>query len=179
MTTWRKLALASLLGVLLLPPVADAQTGANIRIGFVDLNRLVSESPQAEAATRQLEEEFGQRQREFITRETAYNERIARLQRDVEVMGAEERRNAELELRRDERDLVRMRDELREDINIRTNEALRKLQIDAIEETRTYARRANYDLVLIEGVVFFSDAVDITDRVLEGLQERFRASRGN
>jgi len=177
MINWRTMTAAALLGVVMLPLGAAAQTAGDLRIGFVDVARLLGESPQAEAATRQLEEEFAPRQREFVTRENTFNDKRARILRDVEVMGAEERRNAETDLRREERELVRERDEIREDFNMRRNEALRQLQNELLGEVQTFARQANYDVILSDGVLYVSESMDVTQRVLEGLQERFRTGQ--
>ena len=177
MKNWQTMAAAALLGVVMLPLGAAAQTAGDLRIGFVDVARLLGESPQAEAATRTLEEEFAPRQRDFVTRENAFNDKRARILRDVEVMGAEERRNAEQDLRKEERDLVRERDEIREDFNMRRNEALRLLQNELLGEVQTFARAANYDVILSDGVLYVSDGMDVTQRVLDGLQERFRSSQ--
>jgi outer membrane protein len=149
------------------PGLAAAQ---QVKIGFVNIARLISEAPQATAAMAALQEEFAPRQQELVAAQTAFKERQEQLQRDVEVMGPEERQNAERDLRKDERQLSRSLEELNEDANLRRNEELAKLQREILREVATYAREAGYDLVLGEGVFYASSAVDITAEVLDRLK---------
>ncbi len=166
----KKLVGLTLLLALLLPGVAMAQA----KIGFVNVARLISESPQAATAMAALQEEFAPRQRELVAQRKAFEEKQAKLQRDLEVMGPVERRNAESELRKLERELQRNVEELNEDANLRRNEELGKLQRDLLKEVAAFAQAEGYDLVIGEGVLFASPAVDITSNVLE----RLRAAAG-
>jgi outer membrane protein len=153
---------------LAMPGLVQAQ---QIKIGFVNIARLISEAPQATSAMSALQEEFAPRQRELVALQTSFQEKQEQLQRDLEVMGPEERQNAERDLRKEERQLARSLEELNEDANLRRNEELAKLQREILREVATYAREAGYDLVLGEGVFYASSAVDITSDVLNRLQE--------
>lgn len=160
---------AVLLAIILLgmPSLVLAQ---QVKIGFVNIARLISESPQAASVLKALEEEFAPRQRELVAMRDSFQQRSEQLQRDIEVMGPEERQNAERDLRKEERQLARSLEELNEDANLRRNEELAKLQREILREVATYAREAGYDLVLGEGVFYASSAVDITSDVLNRLQ---------
>ena len=61
-------------------------------------------------------------------KQKAFKDRADKFQKDGAVMGADERRNAENDLRKDERELQRQIEELREDLNNRKNEELGKLR---------------------------------------------------
>ena len=159
--------------LLAMPGTALAQ---QLKIGFVNIARLISEAPQATAAMAALQEEFAPRQRELVEMQAGFQERQEQLQRDVEVMGPEERQNAERDLRKEERQLARSLEELNEDANLRRNEELAKLQREILREVATYAREAGYDLVLGEGVFYASSAVDITSDVLNRLQSAAAAA---
>lgn len=151
-----------------------------IKVGFVNVGRLISESPQATTAMEALQEEFAPRQREVIAMQNNLQERQEKIQRDLEVMGPEERRNAERDLRRDERELQRSQQEFQEDINLRRNESLGKLQRELLSQVQSYAAEQGYDLIVSEGVLYASTAIDITEQVLAGLKASFAAqSPGN
>lgn len=166
-----------LIGVLLLTisGIAGAQ---QIKIGFVNIGRLISESPQATTAMAALQEEFAPRQREVVALQAELQEKQEQIQRDLDVMGADERRNAENELRRDERELNRQQQEFTEDINLRRNEALRQLQGELLREVQTYAAQSGFDLIVSDGVLYASEAIDITEQVLEGLKASFGDAPG-
>jgi len=159
-----------LVGLLALPGVGQAESH---KIGFVNVSRLISESPQATTAMEALQEEFAPRQREVIAMQTDLQERQERIQRDLEVMGPEERRNAERDLRRDERELQRNQQEFQEDINLRRNESLGKLQRELLRQVQAYAADQGYDLIVSEGVLYASTGIDVTAQVLTGLEASF------
>lgn len=156
--------------LLLTAGLASAQ---QLKIGFVNVGRLIGEAPQAVSVREALQEEFAPRQREILALQGELKEKQEQIQRDLDVMGADERRNAENDLRRDERELARQQQEFTEDLNLRQNEALRKLQGELLREVQTFATGAGFDLILAEGVVYASPAIDITEQVLEGLKVNF------
>jgi len=81
--------------------------------------------------------------------QTALEEKSAALQKDLEVMGPEERENAQRDLRNEERAIVRAQTEFREDLDLRNNEAIGKIQQDVLREISAYATSAGFDLVAI------------------------------
>lgn len=176
MNKFEKILVMAQLGLMLISGSALAQ---DIRIGFVNIGRLLNESPQAAQSMEALQEEFAPRQREIIAMQNEFKEKQTRRERDIEVMGPEERRNAERDLRKEERDLTRTQQEFTEDINLRRNEELGKLQRELLSQVQIFAGKENYDLVLSsEGVLFASQAIDITEQVLSGLKTSFSANQG-
>jgi outer membrane protein len=144
---------------------ANAQS--NLKIGVVSLNRLVEQSAGFQAAQKKLEDEFGPRQRDLQAMQQRLRDQQERFQRDAPVMGEEERTSLERQIRDGQRELQRTNNEIVEDLNLRQQEEMGKLQRDAIEMAQRYARDQKYDLVLADGVLFGSAAVDITDAVLK------------
>lgn len=168
------LVLAAVISVLmpsalLLPSTARAQATKALKIGFVNVQRLLIESPQANSANRALENEFAPRQRDLQAKQKAFKERADKFQKDGAVMGADERRNTENDLRRDERELARQIEELREDLNNRKNEELGKLRIDVLREIESFAKQGGYDLIVSDGL-YVSQSLDVTAQVLQALQ---------
>lgn len=161
-----------------LPVLASAQAPANLKIGVVDINRLMSESPQFQAARAKLDDEFAPRRREIIAMQTSLEERAASLQKDLDVMGATEREAAQRELRNEERAIVRAQTEFREDSELRNNEVLRVVQQNVVAEVVAYSESEGFDLVLVEGIVYASDRVNVTQVVLERLLAKDKAAAG-
>jgi outer membrane protein len=161
-----------------LPVLASAQAPANLKIGVVDINRLMSESPQFKVAREKLEDEFSPRQREILALQTRFEERAATLEKNIDVMGATEREQAERELTDERRSIVRTQTEFREDSERRNNEVLRLVQQDIVREVVAYGESEGFDLVLVEGIVYASERVNITQPVLERLLALGDASAG-
>jgi outer membrane protein len=176
MNKFKKILVIASLGLLF---ISGSALGQAMKIGFVNVGRLINEAPQATLAMEALQEEFASRQREIIALQNEFKEKQAQIERDIEVMGGEERRNAERDLRKEERDLTRMQQEFSEDINLRRNEELGKLQRELLNQVQIFAGLESYDLVLSsEGVLFASQAIDVTEQVLSGLKASFSGNQG-
>ena len=161
------LALLTLAAVSLPLGAAQAQT----KIGVVNVQRLLQESPQAQAASNSLENEFAARRRDLEAQQKDLKAREDKLQKDGAVMAEAERRNAEKTLRDGQRELARKQNEFLEDLNVRRNEALGQLQRTVLQEVQTYAKSAGFDVVVADAL-YASPAVDITSQVLSALQAR-------
>ena len=147
-----------------------------LKIGVVNIPVLMERAPQTKAAMDALREEFAPREREFLARQKELQDLTAKVQKDVAVMGETERRNADKNLRDLRRDVDRLGNEYREDLNLRQNEELAKLQRSVLKEVQDYAAAEGYDLVVGDGVLFASSAVNITEEVLRTVEANFQAT---
>ena len=144
-----------------------------VKIGVVNVPVLLDRAPQTKAVMDALQEEFAPRQREFIGKQKELEDLTAKVQKDVAVMGETERRNAEKNLRDLQRDVARLQQEFREDLELRQNEELGNLQRSLLKEVQDYAQ--GYDLIVGDGVLFASTAVNITEEVLRAVEANFQA----
>ena len=146
---------------------------AELKIGFVNVPQVMSEAPQAEQARKDMEREFSPRKNRLVASGKEIRKLEERLNRDAAVMSDSERKRLETDIIKKRREAKRSEDELREDLNIRRNEILGKLQKQVFEAIRSLAKEGGYDLLLTDGVVYASDAVDVTTRVQEKLKSRY------
>jgi len=159
---------------LLAPGVVFAQAASGLKIGVVDLNRLIKESPQAKVMQKALEDEFAPRRRALAAKATELKEQRTKLEKDMQVMGAEERRAAEARYRDDERDLGRRQNEYEEDVNVRGNAELGKLQEAVLKEIAAFAKQKGYDVIVGPGVLYAAQNVDLTAQILASLEANSR-----
>lgn len=144
---------------------------AENKVGVVDPQRLLEESPQGKAASEAMRAEFAPRQRTLQAQEQALKAKQDKLQKDAATMTEDQRVRAEKELRDGARDLERARGEFNDDATARRNEEMSRLQRTLGEEVRTYAKAQNYDLILTaETLVYYTPAFDITPAILSALQ---------
>ncbi|HEY4369979.1 MAG TPA: OmpH family outer membrane protein [Steroidobacteraceae bacterium] len=160
----------------LLAPFAAAH--AELKIAVVNVPRLLEEAPQAKQAMQALQDEFAPRQRTIVATQKELKTKEEKLQRDGAVMAESERRNAEKDLRDGQREVARKQNEYVEDLNLRRNEELGKLQRSLLQEVQTFARSASYDIVVGDGVLYANESMDITPQVLNALQQRFKSAGG-
>jgi outer membrane protein len=147
--------------------VANAQ--GNLKIGVINVGRLLEQSPQTESVTKKLQDEFAPRQRDITAMRQKLQTQQETFQRDAPVMGEDERLNLERQIRDAQRELQRTENEYLEDLNIRRNEEVGKLQREVLQKVQDYARAQQFDLVIADAI-FVSTAVDITDEVLAALK---------
>lgn len=149
---------------------------ADLKLGYVDAIRLLEEAPQAREATQRLQREFASREEEITRAQDQVNRMEDSLSRDSAVMSETERRNVGLDVLSRKRELRRMQEEFREDLNIRRNEALGGLQ-ELIKETiQEIGAAGKFDLIFFEGIAYANSALDVTDQVLAGLAKRHQPS---
>ena len=156
--------------------VAVAQ---ELKIGVVNVPVLMERAPQAKIAMDALQEEFAPRQREIVAKQTTFEELTEKVKRDFDVMGETERRNAEKDLRDLQREVTRLQNEFREDLNLRRNEELGMLQRALLKEVQDYAQTTGYDLVVGDGVLYASQTVNITELVLRAMEANFNTTGAN
>lgn len=164
----------AMLGAIALPAAAQ-----EIKIGVVSLPALIERAPQTKAAMDALQEEFAPRQREFLAKQKEFEDLQEKAQKDAAVMGETERRNAEKDLRDLQREVARMQNEFREDLNIRQNEEYGLLQRALLKEVQDYAKQNNYDLIVGDGVLYVSTAINITEQVLRVVEANYKAVGSN
>jgi outer membrane protein len=150
---------------------------AEPKIGIVDAQRLLEESPQGKAVQESMRAEFAPRQRTLQAQEQALKAKVEKLQKDGATMSEDQRQRAEKELRDGQRDFERARGEFQDDISARRNEELSRLQRTLGEEVRAYAKANNFDLVLTaETLAYAAPTYDVTPGVLAALQAHAGAS---
>ena len=146
---------------------------AQPKIGVVDPQRLLEESPQGRAMLDSMRSEFAPRERTLQAQQQTLKAKQDKLQKDSATMTDEQRTRAEKELRDGARDFERARSEFQDDISARRNEEMSRLQKTLGEEVRTYAKAQGFDVVLsTEGVVYAAPVHDVTPAILTALQAR-------
>ena len=162
-STLAAVALTLALGVSL--PAVEA---AELKIGFVDAERINRESAPAELASKRLEKEFAPRAQELQRREAQIKSMQAQLEKEAMTMSEGDRRSREQELSRTTLDFQRLQRSYSEDLNLRRNQELQSLFERANRVIKQIAESEKYDLILQEAV-YRSPRLDITERVLKAL----------
>jgi outer membrane protein len=156
--------------MLLAIATVSAAGAAELKIGFVDVERISRESAPAERASKQLEKEFAPRQQELQRREAQIKELKVQLEREGVTLSESDRRGKEQELARSSVEFQRMQREFREDLTIRRNQEIQGLMERANRVIRAIAEAEQFDLI-VQDAVYRNPRIDITDRVLKALAE--------
>ena len=179
MNSVRSLISKAVVSALLVSIFAAPSFAQELKIGVVNIPLLMDRAPQTQAAMTALEEEFQPRQRDILAKQKELEDLAERVNRDLAVMGETERRNAERDVRELQREVTRLQEEFGEDFNLRRNEELGNLQRAILQEVQNYAQTAGYDLIVGDGVLYASSAVNVTGLVLEAMQASAQAAGTN
>jgi outer membrane protein len=142
----------------------------NYKIGVVDPNRVVERSPQYEAAGKALRGELEERERNLRQQQEQITVLQGKLERDASLMSESEMQRLQNDIRSRTRKLKYAQDEFQEDFALRQNELRTKLEKQVQEVVVELAKELNIDLVISEGLVYYSPRIDISDLVIERLK---------
>jgi outer membrane protein len=142
---------------------------ADLKIGFVNTEKLFRESPLAVKAQKKLEKEFQSREQEIQKQVKQARELQNHLEKEGLTMSEADRGKKQKDLANLTRDIQHAQREFREDLNQRKNEEFAGVQDRARKAIVEIAEKEKYDLI-VENVVYASPKVDITDRVLKALE---------
>jgi len=159
------------LAVAVLAGFALAANAADMKIGFVNTERVFREAAPAKRAQQVLEREFSARNAELAKVEKQGRDLQTELERENVTMPEATRRDKERQLADISRDFQRRQREIREDLNLRRNEELAAVQERATRVINQIAEQEKFDLILQEAV-FASSKIDITEKVIRALADK-------
>jgi len=152
--------------------LASLSVHADLKVGFVQVDKILQEAPQTIESNKKLEKEFSSRTDKLKSDVKSLKERESSFSKDALTMKDSERDSKEKSLSQLRVDVQRKERELREDINIRRNEELGGLQEQINKAVTSVAKAEGFDLVLYNGVAYASEKIDITDKILKSLGKK-------
>ena len=149
-----------------------AVTAAELKVGYVQVDKILQEAPQTAESGKKLEKEFSPRSLDLERMSKQIKDLEAALDKDALTISDSDRRNKERDSQNLKIEFQRKQRELREDINLRKNEELGSLQDRVNKAVQSVAEAEGYDLVVYSGVAFASKKIDVTDKVLKMLGKK-------
>ena len=153
------------LGLSLAAPSVSAE---ELKIGYVNSERVMREAAPAKAAQAKLEAEFSKREAEVNDMGNKLRNAAAKLEKEGPTLSEAERSRRQRDLVEQDRDSKRTQRELQEVLNQRKNEELAAVVERANKVIRQIFEQEKYDLILQE-VIFAGPRVDITKKVIEAM----------
>ena len=162
-----RLPLKSLFAATLLASAA-AVSAQELKIGYVNSDRVLRDAVPAKAAQAKLEAEFSKREKDLSDLASRLKAASEKLDKESPTLSESERTRRQRELVDQDRDLQRRRREFQEDLSQRKNEELATVVERTNRVIKQIFETEKYDLILQEAV-FWSPKVDITDKVIKAL----------
>lgn len=150
--------------------IAGAQT-SDLKIAYVNMAKAIETSTHAETVLNRLKAEFDPKDQKL----TAQREKLKKIESELEkkalVLAESDRKNLEKDVRDMRRKIKRDTEEFREELNVRQNEELRKLERLVLKVVAQIAEKEKYDLIIHQGAIYASNRIDITEKVLSELSK--------
>ena len=142
---------------------------AEIKIGYVVVEKVLKDAPQTAASNKKLEKEFKSRTDDLQKKGKAIQNQEKDFKKNSVTMSDSERQKAQKKIQNAKIEVQRIERELREDIDIRRREEIGKLQQQINKSIEELAEDEKYDLILYQGVAYASKGIDITDDLIKAL----------
>jgi outer membrane protein len=151
---------------------AEAQ---QLRIGYVDMKKVLDNAPQVVAGRERLDREFRARNDAIELDEVRAGALEARLAQGD--MSEDSRLQTERDLRDLRRNITRRKEDLRDELSFRRTEEVQSLEEQINVAVQDIAERNGFDLIVSSPVIYASPNLDITDMILEQLEVEFAADQ--
>ena len=155
-----------LLSIFLLIPLS---LHAEIKIGYVVVEKVLKDAPQTASSNKKLEKEFKSRTDDLQKKVKAIQAQEKEFKKNSLTMSDPDKQKAQKNIQNSKIEVQRIERELREDIDIRRREEIGKLQQQINKSIEELAEKEKYDLILYQGVAYASKGIDITDDLIKAL----------
>ncbi|HZE92017.1 MAG TPA: OmpH family outer membrane protein [Rhizobacter sp.] len=142
--------------------------GQELKIGYVNSDRVLRDALPAKAAQTKIEAEFSKRDKDLTELSSKLKAAADKLEKDAPTLAESDRVRRQRELLDQDREIQRKRREFQEDLNQRKNEELASVVERANRVIKQIFDQEKYDLIVQE-VIFASPRIDITDKVIKAL----------
>jgi outer membrane protein len=145
--------------------LAQAQ---DLKIGYVNSERVLRESNVAKAAETKLQAEFAKREKDLTDLGTRLKTAGDKYEKEAPTLSEAERNRRQRELLEQDRDFQRKRREFQEDANQRKNEEYAAIVERANRVIKQIFDSEKFDLI-VQDALHASGRVDITKKVIDAL----------
>ncbi len=147
---------------------AQPARAQEVKVGFVNQDRVIREAVIFQQLNQRLQTEFERRERELNEMGSRLRTQVERFEKEAAVLPESERNRRQREIGELDRDLQRKQREFREDLNQRRNEEFSQAQERVQRAIRQVAEAEKYDLILLDAI-YFSQRVDVTEKIIRAL----------
>jgi outer membrane protein len=163
-----------LVGLLAALVLAVPAIAADLKVGVVDMQKILQVAPQVLQVREQLRKEFAPQQKEILDKQRRLQALEEKFTKTGTVMNDDERETTQSEITQLQHEIQQSRNDFLDDLNLRRNEELGKLQRLVLKEVNDYAGENHFDLIVGDGVFYASKRVDVTDAIIQRLKQDFK-----
>ncbi|MGD8583692.1 MAG: OmpH family outer membrane protein [Gammaproteobacteria bacterium] len=161
--------------IILLFASSNAIAAGSAKIGYVSVEKILTESPQVEAVNDSMLERFGGRKTELQEMEKKINEMQENYKRNELVMTEDKLNELKNQIIAKIQEFKQKEAVLQQEVATVRNQELAVLQQSVRSIIEDIAKAEKYDLILTsEGVAYANEDLDISGKVLERMKKAFK-----
>ncbi len=141
-------------------------THADDKIGYVDMNALINQSPQILAANKTLTSEFEEQNNRISEQEADLQALESTISQEGNFMTPDKLLELQERARILERQVRRAKEDMKDAITIRNSQLVDDVQNQIKSVVAEYAEVNGYDAILINAILYANEKIDITDEIL-------------
>jgi outer membrane protein len=146
------------------------ETRAEGKIGYVDMNALINQSPQILAANQTLTTEFEDQNNRISEQEADLQLLESTISKEGNFMTPDKLLELQERARILERQVRRAKEDMKDAITIRNSQLVDDVQNQIKKVVKEYAEANGYDAILINAILYANKKIDITDEILQKLR---------
>ncbi len=159
--------------LLLLSSDVDAEG----KIGYVDMNALINQSPQILAANQTLTVEFEEQNNRISEQESDLQTLEDTISKEGNFMTPDKLLELQERARILERQVRRAKEDMKDAITIRNSQLVDDVQNQIKSVVAEYAVKNGYDAILINAILYANEKIDITDEILQQLRSDYSSGQ--
>ncbi len=163
----KMMVLASILSFLLFTSAAVA---AEMKIGYVDLQKALNMSSSGKAAKEKMKAKFKDYDADVQKKQDELKKLKDDLEKQAMLLSAEARAAKERDYQQKVKDYQRMTKDIQEELQQADQDYTRKILEEIFKVVQSLGKQEGYTLVLEKtesSILYASDAIDLTDRVIQ------------
>ncbi len=150
---------------------------ADGKIGYVDMDMLISQSPQILAANQTLTAEFEEQDNRISEQEADLHQLENTISKEGNFMTPDKLSELQERARILERQVRRAREDMKDAITVRNSQLVDDIQKEIRTVVSQYAQENGYDAILINAILYANENIDITDEILQKLRAKYSSGQ--
>lgn len=149
--------------------------GQELKVGFVSLQKAISESKSGQSARESFQTAIKEKQDALLKEKQAIENRRKELEKQAVLMKESERAKVQREFQLRVRDYERKTRDMREELALREQEVTNAILKDLQKVIAEVGKTGRFTIILEQGQLLYTDkGIDITDEVIRLYNERFQ-----
>jgi len=152
--------------------LTPAWAATNGKVGWIDMQQVLEQAPQAQMIRQQLKTKFAAREQGLRNSQEELRKMQETYQRDAQVMSAEKREQLQNQIVEKKRGLYQQQERLRQEFQASSNQAIQDFTNEVRSVAAELAKKHHYAIILAEGALYTSKDVDLTDLIIKEMKAK-------